>query len=118
MSDDNNCSALLALNLAGAKKSFQSFKNLPQIEYIIEKFTTVQTSHGIRVRIEIGDTYMFLPERYSSLTEEEIGTLNKSQKIMVYSGKDSTDHDRLILEFRESNTYFTDVMNMTPELFE
>lgn len=118
MSNDNTCPALVALKLAGMKKAFQSFKDLSHGEYIVDKFTTVQTAHGIRVRIDMGDTYMFLPERYANLTEEDIKTLNQTPKIMVYSGKDSSDRDRLILDFRDTNTYFAEVMQVTPELFE
>lgn len=110
MSSDEACSALAALKMCGVKKTFKSFKDLPVGEYIIDRFTHVDTSHGRRVRVDMGNAYMYLPERYTDLSEDKINTLNKTPKIMVYDGKDPADRDRLILDFRDTQTYFADLL--------
>lgn len=104
----NDCakSAVDALNTACEKKSYQSFKDLPIGEYIVNHFSICNTTYGDRVRIELVDTYMILPERFvTKLDQEKIDVLNRSPKIMVYGGKDSTSRERLILEFRDSSYY-------------
>lgn len=110
MSDNANViAALAALNSACVKKTYQSFKNLERGEYIVDRFSIVDTVHGQRVRIDMVDTYMLLPERFiKQLGEETIAALNQTPKIMVYGGKDTTNRDRLILEFR-SGAYFAEM---------
>lgn len=103
--------AMDALNMACEKKLYQSFKNLAPGEYIVEKFSLMDTAHGERIRIDLAETYMLLPERFTKkLDEEDIDVLNKSPKIMVYGGKDSSNRDRLILKFR-GDAYFTEMFS-------
>lgn len=95
-------SALNALQKACLKKPFRSFKDLDVGEYIVESFALVETKFGKRLRINLVDTYMYLPERFSmSLDDAALSELNSSPKIMVYSGKDMTDKDRLMLDFKD-----------------
>lgn len=112
MSDNESVKAAMdALNMACSKMIYKSFKNLAPGEYIVNHFRIVDTIHGKRVRIDLDDNYMLLPERFTNmLTAEKIDVLNKAPKVMIYSGKDSTDRDRLILEFR-SDTYFADIFD-------
>lgn len=118
MSENNEkiSSGLLALKMACMKRTFKSFKELLPGEYIIRNFTVVDTLHGKRVRIDLNDlTYMYLPERFNNvLSQEKIDDLNQSSKIMVFSGKDSTDRDRLILDFRDPS-YFTEMLDFVLE---
>lgn len=109
-------SALGALKLACEKRVYRSFKDLQPGEYIVKKFCIMETAHGQRLRIEIDDsTYMILPERFAeTLDEEKISVLNQTPKIMVYGGKDSTNHDRLILDFRDSS-YYGEIFNFSME---
>lgn len=100
-----------SLKSACLSKNFKSFKELAQGEYIVNRFTHVDTKHGKRVRIDLEEFYMYLPERFTSLTEADINSLNASQKIMVYSGKDASKQNRLILDFQEPQTYFSDIMS-------
>lgn len=101
-------SALNLLQTACLKKSYKSFKDLPVGSYFIKSFSLADTDHGKRVRIEIEDTFMFLPERFaSSLDEAAIKELNSTPKIMIYSGKDAAVQNRLILDFQEV-AYYTD----------
>lgn len=105
-------SAMSALKMACTKKSYQSFKDIVPGEYIVEKFSFVESSHGKRIRIDIEEKYMFLPERFAKmLTVDDINELNGSPKIMVYGGKESGNRDRLILDFRDADDYFGDVFN-------
>lgn len=113
-SDGNNSSGLNALKLACLKKNFVSFKDLAPGEYIIKTFTVVDTTHGRRVRIDLADTYMYLPERFAiALTESAVLELNKTPKVMVFQGKDKNDRDRLILDFREYS-YFAELLSDFP----
>lgn len=108
MADNGNISSALgALKLACEQQYYRSFKNLQPGEYIVKKFSLMETAHGARLRIEIDDhTYMILPERLAkSLDEEKINVLNQTPKVMIYGGKDTDNHDRLILDFRDSSYY-------------
>lgn len=97
-----SASAMDALKSAADKKAFQSFKDLEKGEYFIEKFFHIDTQHGTRVRVDLTDTYMYLPERYvKRLTEEICAELSKTPKIMIYKGKDPNISNRLILDFKE-----------------
>lgn len=108
MSDEKSkASAMSALKMACAKKSYQSFKDIVPGEYIVEKFSIVESSHGKRIRVDIDDKYMFLPERFANmLSVDDINELNESPKIMVYGGKESGNRDRLILDFRDADSFF------------
>lgn len=113
MSSAEEAIALSALQSACSKKKYQSFKDLEHGEYIVNHFTIIDTSHGRRVRIDLDDKYMFLPERFVKTIEPHIDVINKTPKVMVYSGKDSSDRDRLILNFRDSS-YFADIFEFNP----
>lgn len=106
--------ALCALQAACSKKKYQSFKDLEEGEYIVSHFTIIETSHGRRVRIDLDDKYMYLPERFVKSIQQYIDVLNKSPKVMVYSGKDSSHRDRLILNFHDS-PYFADIFEFNPK---
>lgn len=94
--------ALNTLKAACTSKKYVSFKDLTPGEYIVNKFCVVSTKHGDRVRIDLHDSYMLLPERYANLlTEKAIEELNKAPKVMTYSGKDVSNHNCLILDFNE-----------------
>lgn len=98
--------ALDALKMACQKKNYQSFKDMQPGEYVVRRFNIVDTTHGKRIRIELDGTYMYLPERFvTMLTDDVINVLNKSPKIMVYGGKDTSNRDRLILDFH-GDSYF------------
>lgn len=112
MSENESVKAAMdALNMACMKKTYKSFKDLLPGEYIVKNFCVVDTLHGKRVQIDLDNNYMLLPERFiNKLNAEKIDILNKTPKIMIYGGKDISDRDRLILEFR-SDAYFTDIFN-------
>lgn len=104
--------ALDKLKFACVKVPFQSFKTLPQGEYIINHFSIEQTAHGKRVRVDMDDCFLFLPERFARVTTEaEINELNSSPKVMIYSGKDPEDQNRLVLDFQPINYMATQSNN-------
>lgn len=75
-------------------KQFVSFKSLPIGVYKITKFAMVETQYGTKVRAEIGHQYVFLPQRMTAICEAAIDELNQSPKIMVYSGRVASQHNR------------------------
>lgn len=87
-------------------KNFVSFKDLSPGEYIVNKFSIVNTKFGERVRVDLHHSYMFLPKGFlKTITPEVIDDLNKAPKMMVYQGKDVEAGNALILDFNEV-TYF------------
>lgn len=112
----NDQAALNALNSACENKVYRGFKDLQPGEYIVSKFFVVSTKHGDRVRIEMADCFMLLPERFiQTLNAELIETLNQTPKIMVYGGKNLAERSRLILEFRDSSAYYSEMFNFTTD---
>lgn len=101
----NTNSTIDAMNVlrdACVQRKYQSFKDLPPGEYVIIKFSIVNSTYGDRVRIDLHDTYMFLPARFViSMTAEVINELNKAPQLMIFSGKDTNNRDRLILDFKD-----------------
>lgn len=92
--------AISMLKSACVNKPFKSFKNLLVGDYIVEDFQRVTTSYGDRVRIEIFDAVMYLPERFSRILSDGLLTeLNESTVVMSYSGKDPNTSNRLLLDF-------------------
>lgn len=107
--------AMEKLKAACLKKkttSYKSFKDLEAGEYIVYHFSCIQTSHGRRVRINLDDYFMYLPERFSTgLDDASIVELNSSPKVMVYGGKNPSEGNRLILDFHEVDYLATQMFN-------
>lgn len=92
--------AIEVLKTACVSKPFKSFKNLPKGDFVVHEFERVTTDHGERIRVELAEYIVYLPERFSkALTEEVIVELNKSTVIMSFSGKDPEAGNRLLLDF-------------------
>lgn len=89
-----NMSALDFLNDIGGNGTYKSFKSLSHGEYIIRKFSEVESPWGIRIRIDFDNGYSYLPERYNQLSEEQIKELNSTSKMLIYSGKDRDNGER------------------------
>lgn len=92
-------SGISNLNSACVNKPIQSFKDLPIGEYYIINFQRVKTQFGKKIKIELADAVMFLPERIQ-LSNANLESLNESTTIMTYGGKDKTNKNRLILDFK------------------
>lgn len=106
-------SALNKLKTACIKKPFKSFKDLTPGEYIVNSFVVVETkNYGQRIRINLDEFYMYLPERFQEVLDQAaIAELNLGPKIMIYSGKDVTDQNRLILDFQEVAYFANQLFN-------
>lgn len=92
--------ALNVLKTACINKPFRSFKNLNVGDYVVLNFQRVNTNYGDRLRIELHDSVMYLPERFANLlTDEHLTELNDSTVVMAFSGKDHNAQNRLLLDF-------------------
>lgn len=91
-------SGIANLKSSCVNKPIQSFQNLTIGEHFVLNFQRVKTQFGKKIKIELTDSVMFLPERFQ-LSNEALENLNKSTVIMVYGGKDATNKNRLILDF-------------------
>lgn len=94
--------ALEALNvLNSCGKKYTNFGKLPIGEYPVEKFSFVSTQQGERIRVDLEDYFVFLPQRYfDNVCAERCAVLNKHNYIMVFGGKENTKAERIILSFR------------------
>lgn len=83
------------LKAACIPRSYQSFDKIQPGEYPVKRFSLVETRYGNRIKVELSDVYLLLPERFNTAsTEEKLAKLNSSPKMMIYSGKDLTNRNR------------------------
>lgn len=82
-----------------------SFKDLPIGDYIVTEFKLVTTkNYGVRLTAILGDKQVFLPNRFSKdITEEIVTDLNKTPKIMSYTGRDERRGDMVLLDFKDAD---------------
>lgn len=79
------------------KKTFKGFGALAKGKYIVESFSIKDSTHGMRVRADFDDFWVYLPVRfYESLgNEDTIKKLNEGiEWVMVYDGKDKNCMNR------------------------
>lgn len=106
--------AIQTLKSACAMKHFVNFDNLPTGEYIVESMQRVTTPFGERIRVELKDVIVYLPERFTKvLTEEIVAELNTCAMVMIYSGKDPVQN-RLLLDFEAVKMGEIDIMVVPP----
>jgi hypothetical protein len=123
--DNTTSAALSALKAACSRKkfgalknflnfkNFMSFKDLLPGEYIVDKFSIVNTKYGERVRIDLHDSYMFLPKSFlKTVTPEVIDDLNSAPKMMIYQGKDAENGNALILDFNEVSYFDSELLGL------
>lgn len=81
--------ALKILNTAGITKAFKSFMNLNIGSYHVQRFRRVKFSHGVKIRVDFYDFFMYLPQRFSRVLDKKlIGELNSTKQLtMTYSGE-------------------------------
>lgn len=102
--------ALQTLKSACKKKFFKGFKEIANgeytMEYTVKRFTSIDTNYGPRIRMDMGDFYMVLPERIGEdLTVADLESLNKAPKLMIYYGRDTADHNRILIDFFEKDDH-------------
>lgn len=89
--------AFETLQAACINKPFISFKTLAIRDYIVENFQRVKTQYGNRVRVELVDCIVYLPERFAAgLTDKKFEELNEGVVVMSYGGKDPDTQNRLL----------------------
>lgn len=87
--------AFAALKQACSGQDLVSFRDLPIGEYPVTRFSIIQTRFGPKVKADLGSKSVTLPNRFTSkITPDDIIKLNSVPQIMVYSGKDASNHDR------------------------
>lgn len=87
--------ALIFLKNASTNKSFRSFQDLEIGTYIITEFSKVETKFGTKIRIDIGDYLVNLPQRYTEgMTQEYLDELNRTRMLMRYHGKDPKKNNK------------------------
>lgn len=107
--------AINVLKTACLNKNYKSFKNLAIGDYVVDNFQRVTTDYGDRLRIELHDCVMYLPERFSHLlTDDHISELNSSTVVMSFSGKDSNAQNRLLLDFEVVTMDDSGEITLTP----
>lgn len=83
------------LKNASNNKPYRNFENLETGSYIITEFTKVETKFGPKIRVDIGNYLINLPQRYTDgMTPEYLEELNKTQVLMRYYGKDSKKNNK------------------------
>lgn len=82
------------LKAACIPQQFVSFKVLPIGVYKVTKFSMVDTQqYGTKVRVDFGNQYVYLPQRLNVICDS-LDELNKSPKIMVYTGRVASQKNR------------------------
>lgn len=100
-------SALSILKKECDNKPYISFDNLPKGDYLVSSFDLIEIKTvGLRLRLDLGDKVVFLPERFSkNFTIEHCHEMNAGEYIFKYMGKDARNHNRLIVDFVELSRY-------------
>lgn len=76
---------------ASWNSKLESFSELPIGEYAVTDFSLVQTEYGPRIKVVLGDKFVFLPNRFSkNLTAEQVQELNSIPQILIFSGIDTS----------------------------
>ena len=87
-------------------KPFRSFSKLEPGIYPIWKFQLSEGKFGKRLRIELKDCLITLPERFIyDVTPESVDELNLGQYKMIYKGRDASRNNRILVDFEpDGNT--------------
>lgn len=109
--------ALNTLKAACVHKKFVSFKDLSPGDYIVNKFSVVNTTYGERIRMDLHDTYMYLPESFLKQVKPELldALTKRTPKMMTYKGKDANNRNALMLDFNPVDYIDNEIFNyITP----
>lgn len=76
-------------------KPYTTFNELNIGNYIVSDFIITETKFGKRVRVDLGEKLLCLPERYTiGMTPEYLNDLNKAPMRMIYSGRDISKNNK------------------------
>lgn len=80
---------VLLKKAASWSKPVVSFSQLPVGEYTVLEFSLVQTKFGPKIKADLGDKIVFLPNRFvKEQTAESVAALNTIPQLLVFSGID------------------------------
>lgn len=75
-------------------KRVVAFNELPLGEYPVTEFILTNTRYGETLRVDLGDMYVYLPQRFArGMTAEKVVELNRIPQILRYTGRDPTRHN-------------------------
>lgn len=91
-------------------KPFISFEELPIGDYFIKSFAYVETKYGKKIRLDIGENVVFLPERFVKRIGEDnvdkaLSEMNKGEYWLLYRGKDKSQRNQLMLDILSTKEY-------------
>lgn len=91
-----------ALQLACKVVPLKNFDQIQIGEYRVLRFSFVETRYGKRIKVETDHFNCFLPERFTKFVEsdQDIVDLNTVPHMMIFHGKDITQKNRIILDFK------------------
>lgn len=77
-------------------RPYRSFTTLECGEYPVTKFSISDTKFGKRIRVDLRECYVFLPQRFSVelFNEEVIKDLNSQDIVLIFRGKGSEANSR------------------------
>lgn len=81
-----------------AVRSYKSFADLKVGDYPVRKFGFADTKHGKRLRVDLTDFYVFLPERFQieNFPPSRIEELNSTDIILEFKGKEPGANGRYV----------------------
>lgn len=86
-------SAFETLVSACTPLNYTNFNDLERGQYLIKKFSFVKTKYGDRIRCDLEDRYVYLPQRFAAnIFEEDIAELNKGEKYLLHNGKEGKNN--------------------------
>lgn len=106
--------SLQLLQEASYCKQYISFEDLPVGDYIVHSFAIVETkNYGKRIRVDLGDKVVLLPQRYiKEIKEENIEELNQGQYMMTFRGKNPALRNMVLLNFESVAEYTGSFLDM------
>lgn len=95
---------------ACVSKPFISFEDLPIGDYFIKSFAYIETKFGKKIRLDIGEKVVFLPERFvkrigEDNVEKTLAEMNKGEYWLLYRGKNKAQRNQLMLDIESTKEY-------------
>lgn len=93
--------SLALLKKAANADSFLKFDDLEiGKKYPVDCFELVNTNFGARIAAYIDGDMLYLPKRFTKIIKaENIEALNSKKHVIIYSGKDATRGNRVLVDF-------------------
>lgn len=98
-----------------AVKPYISFDELAVGDYFIKSFAYVDTKFGKKIRLDIGECVVFLPNRFINAIgveniDEKIAEMNQGQYVMLYRGKNKSQFNQVMLDIEKAENYTGSVL--------